>query len=180
MANVTELAARLSKAVADRTAIDQLTAEYPDLDLAAAYRVQRAQRPEDGQLGGWKLGVTSRAKQQQVGLSAPTYGFLRPEYNLDLGAPLDTSELIAPRAEPVELGPEHVSGVHRRRRVQRPRHHQVPRFERDTVLPEHAARNCDAVTCGPARSVPRVNTTSGSARGAMSSDVSSGAPRSRL
>jgi 2-keto-4-pentenoate hydratase len=99
-ATIDELSRTLGKATADRTAIDKLTDSYPDLDLAAAYRVQRAQRPEDGQLGGWKLGVTSRAKQQQVGLSAPTFGFLRPEYNLDLGAPLDTSELIAPRAEP--------------------------------------------------------------------------------
>lgn len=99
-ATIDELARRLTKATADRTAIDQLTDDHPDLDLAAAYRVQHAQRPEDGPLAGWKLGVTSRAKQLQVGISAPTFGFLRPEYNIDLGAPLDTGELIAPRAEP--------------------------------------------------------------------------------
>jgi len=99
-ATIDELARRLAKATADRTAIDQLSDEYPDLDLAAAYRVQHAQQPEHGQIAGWKLGVTSRAKQLQVGISAPTYGFLRPEYNIDLGTPLDTGQLIAPRAEP--------------------------------------------------------------------------------
>ncbi|HEY9413232.1 MAG TPA: fumarylacetoacetate hydrolase family protein [Pseudonocardia sp.] len=97
---IDELARTLTKATADRTAIGQLTADHPDLDLAGAYRVQHAQRPEDGRLAGWKLGVTSRAKQLQVGISAPTFGFLRPEYNIDLGAPLDTGALIAPRAEP--------------------------------------------------------------------------------
>src|SRR5581483_9635529 len=97
---IDELARTLAKATADRTAIGQLAVDHPELHLAAAYRVQHAQRPEDGRLAGWKLGVTSRAKQLQVGISAPTFGFLRPEYNIDLGAPLDTGELIAPRAEP--------------------------------------------------------------------------------
>ncbi|HEV7789722.1 MAG TPA: fumarylacetoacetate hydrolase family protein [Pseudonocardia sp.] len=100
MANVTELAARLSKAVADRTAIDQLSDEAPDLDLATGYAVQRALREQAGPLSGWKLGVTSRAKQAQVGVSAPIYGFLAAGNALDLGAPLNTGELIQPRAEP--------------------------------------------------------------------------------
>lgn len=97
---IDELVRHLTKATADRTAIDKLSDEYPDLDLAGAYQVQHAQRPEDGRLAGWKLGVTSRAKQLQVGISDPTYGFLRPEYAIDLGAPLVTGDLIQPRAEP--------------------------------------------------------------------------------
>jgi 2-oxo-3-hexenedioate decarboxylase len=100
MANVTELAARLSKAVADRTAIEQLSDEAPDLDLATGYAVQRALREQAGPLAGWKLGVTSRAKQAQVGVSDPVYGFLAAGNALDLGAPLKTGELIQPRAEP--------------------------------------------------------------------------------
>ncbi|HEY1972989.1 MAG TPA: fumarylacetoacetate hydrolase family protein [Pseudonocardia sp.] len=99
-AGVDELARRLAKATADRTAIDQLTDEFPSLDLAGAYRVQHRQRPDRAALAGWKLGVTSRAKQIQVGISDPTYGFLRADHALDLGAPLDTGALIAPRAEP--------------------------------------------------------------------------------
>jgi len=100
MANVTELAARLSKAVADRTAIDQLSDDVPELDLATGYAVQRALREQAGPLAGWKLGVTSRAKQAQVGVNSPIYGFLAAGNALDLGAPLATGELIQPRAEP--------------------------------------------------------------------------------
>ena len=95
-----QLAARLSKAVADRTAIDQLSDDVPDLDLAGGYAVQRVLREEAGPLVGWKLGVTSRAKQVQVGVSAPVFGFLAGANALDLGEPLDTSQLIQPRCEP--------------------------------------------------------------------------------
>ncbi|OJY52990.1 fumarylacetoacetate hydrolase family protein [Pseudonocardia sp. 73-21] len=95
-----QLAARLSKAVADRTAIDQLSDDAPDLDLAGGYAVQRVLREEAGPLVGWKLGVTSRAKQAQVGVSAPVFGFLAGANALDLGEPLDTSQLIQPRCEP--------------------------------------------------------------------------------
>ena len=49
---------------------------------------------------GWKLGVTSRTKQAQVEVDSPVYGFLTAAGALDLGAPLDTAELIQPRAEP--------------------------------------------------------------------------------
>ena len=93
-----ELATRLAKATVGCTAIDPLTTEYPELDVADAYRVQRRQRPDT--LAGWKLGVTSRAKQRQVNISEPTFGFLRGEHALDLAAPLDTGQLIHPRAEP--------------------------------------------------------------------------------
>lgn len=98
--NVTELAARLTKAVADRTAIEQLTIDTPDLDLAAAYQVQRELRATAGPLVGWKLGVTSRAKQRQVNVSEPIYGFLAGANAIDLGESLDTSRLIQPRCEP--------------------------------------------------------------------------------
>ena len=74
--NVAELAARLSEAVADRTAIEQLSADTPELDLPTAYRVQRELRDAAGPLSGWKLGVTSRAKQAQVGVSDPVLSLI--------------------------------------------------------------------------------------------------------
>jgi 2-oxo-3-hexenedioate decarboxylase len=97
---VTELAERLTKAAAERVAIEPLTDDVPDLDLATGYAVQRAVREQAGPLAGWKLGVTSPAKQAQVGLTDPVYGFLAARHALDHGAPLRTEELIHPRAEP--------------------------------------------------------------------------------
>src|SRR6185503_12798347 len=43
---------------------------------------------------------TSRAKQQQVGVDAPIYGFLATDHVLDVGEPLDTAQHINPRCEP--------------------------------------------------------------------------------
>src|ERR1700733_6053475 len=94
--NANDYATRLQKAVADRTAIDAL--DVPD--LATGYAVQRVLRDEAGPLAGWKLGVTSRAKQAQVGVDSPVYGFLAGANALDIGEPLDTSALIQPRCEP--------------------------------------------------------------------------------
>lgn len=100
MADLHDLAGRLAKAVADRTAIDRLTDEAPDLDIPTAYAVQRILRDQAGPLAGWKLGVTSRAKQRQVGVNEPVYGFLAAAHAVDLGAPVHLGPLINPRAEP--------------------------------------------------------------------------------
>lgn len=115
---VAELAARLTKAVADRTAIEQLSAEHPELDLATAYRVQRELRSAAGPLVGWKLGVTSLAKQAQVGVDSPIYGFLAEAHAMSPGEPLETASLIQPRCEPEivfvlgrDLAGPHVSGA---------------------------------------------------------------------
>jgi 2-oxo-3-hexenedioate decarboxylase len=98
--DVSELAARLAKAVADRAPIPPLSDELPGLDAATGYAVQAIARQQAGQLAGWKLGVTSRAKQAQVGVHEPVRGFLASTNALDLGEPLITGELIQPRAEP--------------------------------------------------------------------------------
>jgi 2-oxo-3-hexenedioate decarboxylase len=98
--DIAELAARLAKAAADRTAIPPLSGEPPGLDAAAGYAIQALTREAAGPLAGWKLGVTSRAKQAQVGLGEPVRGFLATANALDVGAPLRTGELIQPRAEP--------------------------------------------------------------------------------
>jgi 2-oxo-3-hexenedioate decarboxylase len=98
--DITGLAARLARAAADRSAIPPLSGELPGLDAAVGYAIQALAREAAGPLAGWKLGVTSRAKQAQVGLDEPVRGFLATANALDLGAPLSTGELIQPRAEP--------------------------------------------------------------------------------
>jgi 2-keto-4-pentenoate hydratase len=95
-----EIAARLTKARADRVAIGSLSAEIDGFDLASGYEVQRLLRRDAGPRAGWKLGVTSRAKQAQVGVHEPVRGYLAACDGLDLGSPLVVSEHIQPRAEP--------------------------------------------------------------------------------
>ena len=98
--DIIELAARLAKAAAGRAAIAPLSDGLAGLDAAAGYAIQAVARQAAGPLAGWKLGVTSRAKQAQVGLDEPVRGFLAAASALDLGEPLVTAQLIQPRAEP--------------------------------------------------------------------------------
>jgi 2-oxo-3-hexenedioate decarboxylase len=98
--DLSELAARLAKAAADRTPIAPLSDEWPGLDATAGYAIQALAREQAGPLAGWKLGVTSRAKQVQAGIGEPVRGFLPRANALDLGEPLAAGELIQPRAEP--------------------------------------------------------------------------------
>src|SRR5260370_9457019 len=98
---IAELAAGLAKAVADRAAITPLSDDLPGLDAATGYAIQALAKDQAGPVAGWKLGVTSRAKQAQVGVHEPVRGFLASANALDLGEPLVTGGLIHPRAEPV-------------------------------------------------------------------------------
>ena len=97
---VDDLAQRLTAAKAERVALSSLSAEHPDLDLPTAYRIQRVLRDASGRLAGWKLGLTSRAKQVQVGVDSPLRGFLAARDALDIGVPLRVGDHIAPRCEP--------------------------------------------------------------------------------
>lgn len=100
MGLVEELAATLATARRERRAVPPFSDTYPDLDAQTGYAVQRLARAAGGPLTGWKLGVTSRAKQVQVGVDSPIHGFLAAEHVLDIGEPLRVAEHIAPRGEP--------------------------------------------------------------------------------
>lgn len=88
-------------AAEDRTPI---TDAWPELDLATAYAVQDEtldQRLRRGEtVVGIKLGLTSRAKQQRMGIEAPLTAWLTDAMVLPSGMPVPRSALIHPRAEP--------------------------------------------------------------------------------
>jgi 2-oxo-3-hexenedioate decarboxylase len=78
--DVTALARRLDEARLQGREVERLTLEVPDLSLEQAYRIMDAGialRREHGEVGvGLKMGLTSEAKRQQMGLGAPIYGVL--------------------------------------------------------------------------------------------------------
>lgn len=80
----------------------QLTETWPDLDLATAYAIQdealRLRQERGETLIGVKLGLTSRAKQQRMGVAEPLLAWLTDAMVLPAGAPMP--QLIHPRAEP--------------------------------------------------------------------------------
>jgi 2-keto-4-pentenoate hydratase len=97
------LAARLRDATLSRVALPPLTAERPDLTPADAYAIQQrvvAPRLDAGEtIVGWKLGLTSKAMQQQLGVDQPDYGPILSGYLTVPGGVLRTDALIAPRIE---------------------------------------------------------------------------------
>ncbi|WP_291052981.1 fumarylacetoacetate hydrolase family protein [Herbiconiux sp.] len=84
--------------------ITRLTEEWDGLDLGAAYRAQRlliARKLASGESRvGVKLGLTSRAKQQRMGITSPLTGVLTDGMALTAGEPVPFGALIHPRIEP--------------------------------------------------------------------------------
>jgi 2-keto-4-pentenoate hydratase len=102
--NVDELAARLIAAADNRTGIEALTSSAGAFDVDTAYAVQDAlvaERLARGHaLVGAKLGLTSVAKQKQMNVDEPIYGWLTSDMALDVGQPLRCEQFIQPRCEP--------------------------------------------------------------------------------
>lgn len=95
------LADRLLDAMQRGEGIPPLTDEV-DLSIDQAYEVQDAvlERLPGGVGRAAKLGLTSRAKQEQMNVDEPLYGWYGQAMGLSPGEPLRIDELIQPRVEP--------------------------------------------------------------------------------
>jgi 2-keto-4-pentenoate hydratase len=102
--NVDALADRIWGAIGARTGIAPLTNDVPDLSVDAAYDIQDAVIARHRQAGAHvtaaKLGLTSTAKQRQMNVNEPLYGWFTDRMEIAAGESLDTSRFIQPRAEP--------------------------------------------------------------------------------
>ncbi|MFC9356031.1 2-keto-4-pentenoate hydratase [Rhodococcus sp. NPDC057014] len=78
--------------------------QFPGLDLEMAYQAQSMLIERKVAAGekiiGVKLGLTSAAKQQRMGIDAPLTAWLTDAMVLEPGAPAVLDELIHPRVEP--------------------------------------------------------------------------------
>lgn len=99
------LAESLYTALQDGDPIDQLTATH-DLTIEDAYDIQTRfidRRINDGAtVVGHKVGLTSEAIQNQLGVNEPDFGRVLDTMFID-GQTIPANELIAPRVEP-EIG----------------------------------------------------------------------------
>ncbi len=97
--NVREAAAALLGTVSERSPLSE---DWPELDVDTAYAIQdealRQRRARGETLVGLKLGLTSRAKQERMGIDAPLLAWLTDAMVLPAGVPVP--QLIHPRAEP--------------------------------------------------------------------------------
>jgi 2-oxo-3-hexenedioate decarboxylase len=87
----------------ERKGIAQISDDHPDVDVATAYRAQQAFIQSKLDAGetfvGYKLGLTSRNKQQAMGLDAPLYGRVTSGMISTFGDPVRLDRFIHPRVE---------------------------------------------------------------------------------
>ena len=103
MLKAQEIADTLIAAERNRTGIAQFSDDHPDIDVATAYQAQRAFVQAKIDAGetfvGYKLGLTSRNKQQAMGLDAPLYGRVTSGMIFSYGEPIRLDRFIHPRVE---------------------------------------------------------------------------------
>ncbi|MGW0634796.1 2-keto-4-pentenoate hydratase [Nocardia salmonicida] len=102
-----ELAAELARAELDRVAVSPIVDRYPGIDVVDAYEVQllniRRRLGDGGKVVGHKVGLSSKAMQQMMGVDEPDYGHLLADMEVFEDVPVDTSKFLLPRVE-VEVG----------------------------------------------------------------------------
>ncbi|ORV93459.1 2-keto-4-pentenoate hydratase [Mycobacterium interjectum] len=102
-----ELAADLAQAERSREPIAPLTARYPDIDVVDAYEIQliniRQRVAEGARVLGHKVGLSSLAMQQMMGVDEPDYGHLLDEMQVFEDTPVKAGRYLYPRVE-VEVG----------------------------------------------------------------------------
>lgn len=90
-------------ALIDRRPVAPLTERFPGISLEDAYRIQLRmvdRRLEKGEMVvGKKIGVTSRAVQEMLGVYQPDFGQLLSGMMFTQGEGIPVGKLIAPRAE---------------------------------------------------------------------------------
>jgi len=105
-AQIEEYGLELYRALRTATAVEPLTDRTPSITIDEAYRVQsvlnRLRVERDGErVIGKKIGVTSKAVQDMLGVRQPDFGFLLDRMQVPDGSTLSLSKLglIQPRAE---------------------------------------------------------------------------------
>lgn len=104
MADHDAIAAELDRARTAAEAIVRFTAGDPDLGVEDAYAIQwrgiERRLAAGERVIGAKLGLTSAAKQQTMGVDEPIYGWLTDRMVHPAELPLDLERFIHPRVEP--------------------------------------------------------------------------------
>ncbi|OCB55693.1 2-keto-4-pentenoate hydratase [Mycobacterium vulneris] len=102
-----ELAADLAEAERSRVPMTPLTDRYGDIDVVDAYEIQliniRQRVAEGARVIGHKVGLSSKAMQDMMGVDEPDYGHLLDEMEVFENVPVKSSNFLYPRVE-VEVG----------------------------------------------------------------------------
>ena len=102
-----ELAADLAEAERIRVPMSPLTAAHPEIDVVDAYEIQliniRRRIARGATVVGHKVGLSSKAMQEMMGVDEPDYGHLLADMEVFEGTPVEAAKYLYPRVE-VEVG----------------------------------------------------------------------------
>jgi 2-oxo-3-hexenedioate decarboxylase len=97
------LAEFLNSAELERKEVTRITAEYPDLTVENAYEIQdelvKLKLSAGNTIVGPKMGLTSKAKMNQMNVKEPIYGYVFDYMKVSNGGTVSVSELIHPKVE---------------------------------------------------------------------------------
>lgn len=102
---VDQIAYELYLSEKEKRSIEKFVEKYPELDEALAYKVQDRLieikcKEENTKRIGRKLGLTSKAKQEMIGVHEPSYGVLLESMQVFEGEPISISPFIHAKVEP--------------------------------------------------------------------------------
>ncbi len=104
MEDIRQVAEKLREAIRTRTPIRQVSLDIPNFTVENGYSVQamglEIALGSGEKLCGYKMGLTSRAKQRDVKVFEPIRGYLLASMEVAKGSPVETSGRIHPRVEP--------------------------------------------------------------------------------
>jgi 2-keto-4-pentenoate hydratase len=102
-----EAAELLREAERTREAVPPLVQTFPGIDVVDAYEIQlrniRRRLEAGGTVHGHKVGLSSKAMQQMMGVDEPDYGHLLADMVLSEDTPVEAGRYLLPRVE-VEVG----------------------------------------------------------------------------
>lgn len=100
---ITQYGDALYQALVERKTIEPLTNREADITIEDAYHIQQrmiARRVEKGErIVGKKIGVTSQAVMNMLGVGQPDFGYMLDGMIYGDGAAIDAGTLIQPKAE---------------------------------------------------------------------------------
>lgn len=100
---ITQLGDELYQALITQTMIEPLTNRHPEITIQNAYNIQQRMIERRIQAGeriiGKKIGVTSMAVMNMLGVYQPDFGYMLDGMLYNEGESIDMSTLIQPKAE---------------------------------------------------------------------------------
>lgn len=99
-----EIVEYLLAAEKEKREVEKITTQYPNLTFKEAYELQKQliekKEEQGGRRIGVKLGLTSKAKQEMMGVHEAIYGYLMDDMLSPEWEPIQFEQLIHPKAEP--------------------------------------------------------------------------------